>query len=88
MKWEASDEGEVDTEVRKGFERIWQKTLTTSLIDWRIAGIRDNDRKALRAATTAVAKPAGPPPAMKSSGFMNCPVPTSRVSSMVLSLTG
>jgi hypothetical protein len=39
MKWEASDEGGVDTEVRKRFERVWQKTVTTSLIDWRMAGI-------------------------------------------------
>jgi hypothetical protein len=39
MKWEATDEGEVDAEVRKGFERIWQKTFTASRIDWRMAGI-------------------------------------------------
>jgi hypothetical protein len=39
VKWEASDEGEVDTEARNRFKRIWQKTLTTSLIDWRMAGI-------------------------------------------------
>jgi hypothetical protein len=39
MMWEASDEGEVDTEVRKGFERIWRKTHATSLIDWRRGGL-------------------------------------------------
>ena len=39
MNREASDEGEVNTEVRKRFERIWQKTLTISLIYWRMAGI-------------------------------------------------
>jgi hypothetical protein len=39
MNREASDEGEVNTEVRKRFERIWQKTLTISLIYWRMAAI-------------------------------------------------
>jgi hypothetical protein len=35
----------------------------------------------------AMAKPAGPPTAMKRSGFMNFSVSTSKVSSMVLPLT-
>jgi hypothetical protein len=39
MKWEATDEEQIDTEVRKGFDRIRQKTITASRIDWRIARI-------------------------------------------------
>jgi hypothetical protein len=39
MMWKASDEGEVDAEVGRGFERIWRKTHATSLIDWRRGGL-------------------------------------------------
>jgi len=31
MKWEASDEGKVDIQVRKRFERVWQKDLHPKL---------------------------------------------------------
>jgi hypothetical protein len=88
MMWKASDEGEVDTEVGGASSASGERPTPQVLSIGEGAASETTMERPPWAATIAVAKSAGPPHAMKRSGFINCSAPNSTLSSMVLSLTG